>query len=114
MGTEQQFRDSSEPHRCREAGESLLWGILPRQPPFSVTHPSRHFHPHPTPNPRSKGAATVCIILNVVEVHSSPPPVLLQQVTLGATQVDLTALEQKTRSGSLPLDHQTPSPCLVW
>lgn len=70
---------------------------------------SSRYHP-PSAPPILKGfrTFTICIILDIVEVYATAPPVFLQQVTLSATQVDLTALEQKTRLRLSPQTNRVP------
>lgn len=67
----------------------------PRVSVYRPCNPLKQVSPTLCPYPPTlKGfrTFTICIILDIVEVYTTAPPVFLQQVTLSATQVDLTAL----------------------
>lgn len=103
-----QLAPALSPHTgTRRAGEApgRAKAPLPREPP------------HPPERGRCSSRAlwdlgagkgpTIGVVLHVVEVNVSLPPVLLQQVTLGATQVDSAAL--RGRQALQPLRVPNPS-----
>lgn len=103
---------------CASCGRRLH---PPYQPP-PMWEPGKDPHEGAQPRvpcPRMAPGPTVSVVLHVVEVDPALPPVLLQQVTLGAAEVDPAALRQAegwwgrgagTGSGPPPLPPRLRAP----
>lgn len=88
------------PHHTGSPG-AIGSAVGPRQGHSSSCGCSSSILPHSPPNQcctspgRASTGRTVSIVLHIVEVNPPLPPVLLQQVALGAAQVDPAALQQE-------------------
>lgn len=93
----------------------LLWAPGKGRAPRVDTAAQSSLSPHPlNARERASSSPTVSIVLHIVEVNPALPPVLLQQVALGAAQVNPAALWQEQGWERGVPTSPPPAPLVLW